>query len=358
MPPWPPLPPGARVLILRLSAIGDVLVALPALRSLKRQRPDLRVSWAVEDRAADLLRGHPDLEDVVVYPRRRWVRGLRHPLRLPGTLREMARTFRELRRRRFDAALDLQGNLKSGLFGLLSGARLRVGFAGAHTREGNRLFNHRRIPVPPEAVHRVERDLALLPGIGLEPRYEPPVLPLDPEDARPAEELLARADGSGALVLLHPGTSDFGAVKRWPAERFGALGERLAREGGARVVVTWGPGEEELARAVVEASRGRAAPAPPLRSLRELAALIRRAALFVAADTGPLQIAAALRVPLVALFGPKDPAVYGPYRTGTVLYHGLPGLPSVRRDPHPSQRMENITVEEAFAASLRELRAR
>ncbi len=283
----------------------------------------------MEDRAADLLAGRTDLDRVLVFPRQRLnaaVRGVPNPLEAVRAARGFVR---EMRAGDYDVALDLQGNLKSGAVLRASGAELRFGPGGEAAKEGNQLFSHRRAVPPPGAVHRVERNLALASALlGETLPYVAPGFPVSPKDWEAADRIL---QGTGALqkpgadndgfVVLQPGTSGFGAFKRWPPERFGSLARSLARDG-HRVLVTYGPGEESLA-AAVGASAGAAVRLLQPPSLTVLAEVIRRARLFVAADTGPLHLAALVGTPLVGLFGPKDPAVYGPYG---LRADGTPGL--------------------------------
>ncbi|MBL9088058.1 MAG: glycosyltransferase family 9 protein, partial [Planctomycetia bacterium] len=151
-----------RVLVVRLSAVGDVLHALPAVHALAAARPDVEVDWLVEDRAAALLEGHPDLARVHVVPRARWRRSLRRPLAAPGALLDVVRFVARLLRRRYDAVVDLQGNLKSGLWAAAAGAPVRVGLASDDAREGNGFFVNRRVPVARTVRHRVERALRVL----------------------------------------------------------------------------------------------------------------------------------------------------------------------------------------------------
>jgi ADP-heptose:LPS heptosyltransferase len=259
-------------------------MGLHVLSAAKARAPGARIGWLVEDRFAGLLEGHPQIDVLHVYERRR--------SRVPWAF---ARFARSLRRERYDNALDLQGNLKSGVLARLAGARRTLGLDAPLAREGNRLFVRERVTPPPG--HRLDAYLALLdealgPG--------PPAPPIFPAGGEP----------HGAVVL-HPGVSRFGAFKRWPAASFAELGDRLARRLSARVILTAGPGE----RAEAEDVRGRMRePAEVVEpeGLRSLADLLSGARLFVASDTGPAHVAAALGVPTVTLFGPKDPVVMAP----------------------------------------------
>jgi lipopolysaccharide heptosyltransferase I len=298
------------VLLVRLSALGDILQALPTLAALKALHPGVTVDWAVDDRSAGLLEGRRDLGRLLVLPRRE----LRKPLRRPRAFLRAARRFvGALRSVAYDAVLDLQGNLKSGLVTRFARAGIRFGLDRRLAREGNHLFTSRRARPRPAARHRVERGLALLAEfLGREVPRLVPELPGRPEVAADVDRALAAAGLPGrGFAILHPGTSRFGEFKRWPAERFGDLARRLAGRGFA-VAVTGGPGEEELTRRVFEASRGRAIVLPAS-TLPFLVEVLRRAAFFVSADTGPLHLAGFLGVPVLGLFGPKDPEVYGPW---------------------------------------------
>jgi lipopolysaccharide heptosyltransferase I len=306
------------VLVVRLSAVGDVLHALPAVHAWAAARPDIEIDWLVEDRAAALVEGHPDLAQVHVVPRGRWRRTMRRPLGLPGALLDVVGFVGRLLRRRYDAVVDLQGNFKSGVWAAAAGAPVRVGLASGEAREGNGFFVNRRIAVARAVRHRVERALRVLGvvagggplafrGGGVAP------VPSDgPAAAWVGRALEGRGLASRAFVVLHPGTSRFGAFKRWPTDRFAALAARIVRETDAAVVLTGAPGEEPLVEAVAAAA-GVATTGLVTPNLATLAALLVRARGVVAADTGPLHLAAALGVPVLGLYGPKDAAVYGPY---------------------------------------------
>ena len=296
------------VLLIRLGAVGDVLRTLPALHLIRASYPAVRVAWLVEDLSGDLLLGHPEIDEVLRFPRRE-LRDAAHPRILAGLLAGVAR---DLRHRRFDVALDFQGSLKSGLLALLSGAPRRVGLSPGHCRELSWLFTNEWVRPRERRLNRVERNLLIAEAIGARGDTIEMILPERPDEGRAAEDLLRSLNPRGLpVVVLSPGTSRRQRHKRWPAEHFSRLAVRLASDAGVLVLVVWGPGEEELARSVAASSGGRAEVAPPT-SLRLLASILRRAALFVGADTGSMHLAWSVGCPVLALFGPTDPRLNAP----------------------------------------------
>jgi len=333
------------VLVVRLSALGDVLFALPAVQALAASGRVGHLAWLVEDKAAPLLAGVPGLDEVIVFPRRR-------PLRWPG--HALA-----LRRRRDDLVLDLQVNLKSRAQLLLLSAPRKLGFDAPLAREGAERGLTERFTPPASARHRVATHLALVAHLGV-PVPEPvprPGLAVAPAAATQVEGLLSALPGGGPLVVLHPGTSAFGRLKRWAPERFARLGERLVAECGARLVVTGGPGEGPLVDAVRTALSAPSLAAPP-GGLELLTALLHRADLVVAADSLPLHLANALGTPVVGLYGPKQPAVTGPFfDRSRVVRSGVACSPCTLRrcaDPLCMRRLEVAAVERAARELLAE----
>jgi len=303
-----------RVLLVRLSAAGDVLQCLHALADLRAARPDAEIHWLVEDRCAALLLGHPHLDGVLVYERAALAREARRPWLWPAAAARAWRLFRALRRLRPAVTVDLQGNLKGALLARLSGAPRRIGLAPGHGgREHAHRFATERVALPQGPVHRADRARALAAPLGARPGAGTPEV-AGVREAGPAAEAWLREAGlaPGGYAVLHPGTSGFGEMKRWPTERFAALARALRDGRGLPVVVSAGPGEGPLADRVVAASGGAARRGPDTRTLADLGAILQRAAVVVGADTGPVQLAAVLGAPTVALFGPKDPRVYAP----------------------------------------------
>lgn len=335
------LPRGGRVLIVRLSALGDVLFALETVAALHHERPDVAIDFLVEDRFASLLQDHPQIERVLVYPRKRRL------AIVPSLL--------ALRRTRYDVVIDLHGILKSALHVLFARARTKLGADAPAAREGSQRAYHRAVAMPTPLPHRADIGHLLLRELGLSGQPRAPVL----ATLAPPADLFAGLPQP--IVMLHPGTSAFAAFKRWPVEHFATLAQRLTARG-LGVVVGFGPGEADLAAPILAAAPGARGLDGSKLGLRGLAGAMQHAAVVVAADTGPLHIAAATGARCVALFGPKEPGRYGPRAhngiTHELLYHDVPCRPCKRRDCVTPQCVLGIPVEAVEAAVLRQLAAR
>lgn len=329
-----------RILLIRLSALGDVVNTLPAVSAVREAFPGARLGFIVEDRCRDVVAGLSAVDRVYVFPRKRWQSDFFRFWRWGRLAREVAAFFREIRAEHYDVALDFQGNLKGALHAWFSGSPERIGFARGHCNELNWLFS--TVRVRPATEYRVEKFLSLLGPLGIAPARPRYVFPRSEESRARARRFLAEAGWSeGDYIVLHPGTSEFGKIKRWPVDRFHALARRLSSEG-HRVLVVWGPGERGMADAIAAEGGPGVRIAMETRSILDLAELIAGARVFVGADSGPLHIASAVGVRSVALFGPKDPAVYGPYNPlGRVVY---------KPNGSGTASMEAITVEDAHAA--------
>lgn len=327
-----------RILVIRLSALGDIIVTLPVIGALRRGRPGVALDWLVDDRFAALLAEVEGIDRILTFPRRAATR--------PGGWPALIRHLAHLHSQRYEAVLDMQGNLKSAAQVRLTRAARKIGLDRGSAREGAHHAVDIRVELPARC-HRVERALALLRPLDIDcsrawqdgaiDRDLRPAFRQHPGLDAKATQALAVVSGPGPLVAMHPGTSAYGAFKRLPPTTFGAVAAQLHASLGARVVVTHGPGEEDLADRVVTASAGTAHAVPPTGGIAGLIALLRRVDLLVAADSGPLLLASALGIPTVALFGPKDPDVYAPpFGNCRVVRTAVPCSPcSLRRCPDP-----------------------
>lgn len=331
------------IALVKLSSLGDVIHALPVAAALRQRFPDARIAWIVERREAAVLRDNPTLDEVIPVDTRAW-RGVRTPLGAAAVVGALGELRRHLHAARFDVAVDLQGLLKSGLLTAATRAPLRIGFAAARCREPvAALFTNRRVTPPPAARHVVEQYLALVEPLGVAAERVEFPLPTDAAAEARADAFLANAGikPRGRLVVVNPGAGR--ADKRWPADRFRALARRLAEEAGAAVLVVWGPKERDLAEAIADpAGAGRVALAPPT-DVAALLAVLRRASVVVAGDTGPLHLAAALGVPSVGLYGPTSAERNGPWRQRALA--------------SPDGRLESLGVGRVFDAVVEALAA-
>jgi len=288
-----------RILIVRLSAIGDAIHGIPVLCALRAALPEAFLGWVVEGRSGDLLEGHPALDELVRLPRG-W-------LKSPGEVWRLRRRLRELH---FDTTIDLQCLTKSAIAAWLSGARRRIGKAGTDGRELSRWFHNEL--VAPGGAHVIDHYLGLLRPLGIESPAVRFDLPERAADATVVETFLRQGRlSAGRFAVLNPGAG--WPSKLWPAERYGELAQMLAATQGLATVAVWGGAAElPLAKSIVGASNGYALLAPPT-SMTELAALCRRAALFVGSDTGPMHLAVAVGTPTVSLHGPSRAEWCGAY---------------------------------------------
>jgi heptosyltransferase-1 len=329
-----------RILLVRTSALGDVVLSLPVLSALRRRYPAARIGWVVDETFAPLLDGHAHLDRLFPVPLRRWRRDRR------GRGGELVRFALELRGFRADLALDLMGNHKGALLALLSGARRRLGHARADRREpASALWLGERLPAA--GAHAVERSLSLLAGLGAVPAAV---------DFAPAAIACGRdAVPPGDYVYLHPGAA--WGNKRYPPERWGEVAAALREAGAPEVRVGAGPGEEGLAAAIVAASRGAARElAAP--SLAGLAGAVRGAQLVLGGDTGAIHLARAFGRPVVAVHGPTDPSRHGPWADpGGVVVRRLACSFCHRRMESAKSCLETVTPAEIAARAVAQLAA-
>jgi lipopolysaccharide heptosyltransferase I len=301
-----------RIVIVKLSSIGDVVHALPAAAALKRALPDARISWVVERRASAILKDSPAIDDLIEVDTRAW----RSSLLRGATIADVRARLSHIRGPDPDAdsdvAIDFQGLIKSGLVAKATGARRRIGFETSELRErASRFFLTAQIETS-KFEHVIDKNLALagavIDGASASPDgYEFPIA-VSAEDERYIDEAIRNRGGSFAIV--NPGGG--WPTKLWPAAAYGQLADWLYVEHGLVSFITYGPGEESLVQAVAAGAKTGAAR-PFASTLKQFVALARRASLFVGGDTGPLHLAAASGTPIVGIYGPTSPERNGPF---------------------------------------------
>ena len=355
----------SRILLIKPSAVGDVVHTLPVLEKLRRRYPQARIDWLLTPENAQIVRGHPALSNILLFARRDFAQNGR---RL-GAVASVLRLIGEIRAAHYDVAIDLHGQLRSALFAVASEAPVRIGFdrpirrsasifqgrqlkniprrGWAGAREGAWLAYTHRIPIPTLEVHAVDRYLWLGNLLGFD--NDPPVfnLPAIPEaEARISSHLAAHASPGRPLAILVPGT--MWETKHWTPEGFAGVARRLAETGFAPIFI--GTKSERALNASIRAQAPGSTDFTGQTSLADVVALIRRAALVVTNDSGATHIAAALGKPAITIFGPTNPVQVGPYgQPGSVVRLNLPCSPCNYRRlsqcPFGHACMRDLTVE-------------
>jgi lipopolysaccharide heptosyltransferase I len=331
-------------LAIRLSSIGDIVHTLPAVAALGEAFPGAEIDWAIEPRYAPLLEGNPFVRRVLAFDTLGWRRRLVSAV----TLEEAARCVRELRQRPFDAAIDFQGLLKSALIARLSRAPERIGFSEYGLREPLAAAFYTECVALREGTHVVEESLALVERLGAtrpsRERWQFP-LPHRPEDDQFVEQQLVRLQAQ-EFMIINPGGGWM--AKRWAPENYAELIQRLGRELPSKILLTGSPEEEPLIEGIL--ARAQSPQATLFRStLTQLIALARRAKLFVGGDTGPLHLAAAVGTPIVAIYGPTDPARNGPFSPADIALSNCGPIDHTRRGGNQSY-LAGISVEAVLGA--------
>ena len=350
------------LLIVRLSAMGDIIHTLPAAAALRRAFPHATLGWLIEERWAELLctlryprsgrrsPQRPLVDRVHSVNTAEW----RHAVFSFNTWQQMAVGLSELRGIRYDAVIDFQGAVRSALLARWSGASIVYGNAQSRENAAS-MFYTRNVLVKTSGTHVVQEALALAGAvvpiaISPTPTAEGEVeLPVDPDAENKIAGLMADLND---FVILNPGAG-WGA-KMWPAERYGQVAKELAKYGLCSLV-NYGPGEEGLAVAVEAAGEGAARKISC--SISELIALTRRARLFIGGDTGPMHMAAALKIPVVAIFGPTNPARNGPFETRSIVLRSASSMTDHSRRREPEQGLLEITVGDVVSAARKLLQS-
>lgn len=346
------------ILIIKPSSLGDIIHTLPVVHALKRCAPDCRTGWVVQEDFAAIPGSDPAVDRVF-------------PIRISSTsepgagrfvywraLKETAATLAALRlvfrTRPYDLVLDLHASFRSGLIGLANPGGVRIGFADA--RELNPLFQHHRLRVQPTDVHALDRNLLFCKHLGCPPAREDFFLSSGREADSRVDAFL-KDHGVGAadqMVYIQPAAR--WATKFWLNERWAELADRLLERPETRVVFGGGGGDRQRIEAIVGAmARRPAAVAAGVLDLAQTAALLKRSALYIGLDTGPMHMAAMAGIPVVALFGPTHPERVGPYGVEGFIARapGLDCLGCRKRQCGDMACMKGISVDMVHEAALR-----
>jgi lipopolysaccharide heptosyltransferase I len=323
-----------RVLIIKPSAIGDVVHALPVLPRLRKLWPDAKLTWLITPACAALVQNHPFIDEVILFQRKRWGRGWYNP----AALWDLGGFLHDLRQRNFDLVIDLQGLFRSAWVAGASGAPRRIGFANA--REFAPLFYNELVDCSWEHDHAVDRYLKIASTLGCPNGPVEFVFAVGDQDRKYIEGLIP---AETPFAVLMPGAN--WATKRWPVERYAELAKVLKDRFGLESVTAGASADIKLAKTV-----NAKFDVTGKTTLRQIVALLERAKLVIGNDTGPMHMAAAMGVPLVTPYGPTNPERTGPFgRDDSVVLLDLPCSPCYSRTCSHHSCMEWLKVDHVLA---------
>ncbi|MDH3723845.1 MAG: lipopolysaccharide heptosyltransferase I [Desulfobacteraceae bacterium] len=337
------------ILIVKLSAIGDVIHTLPALNALRNYYPNANITWLVEEDAAPLVQGHKALNRVLVSKRKHWLKALRS-LSFLSTIKEIFGFIKALRDTRYDMILDFQALLKSGILIALARGRRKIGFGkGLEHMEHSYIFLNEHVPAVDMEIHALSRGMMLLNAVGIPTNEVEYNLPISIHDREKIHELIKQhgINGVESIIAINPVAK--WETKLWPNKKFAELADMLVDQYGMKIVFTGGIKDYSIIQSITSSMKGRAINFAAKTTLTELAALYEKAALVISTDTGPMHLAAAMGTPVVALFGPTAPWRTGPYGPGHhVIKAELECSPCFKRRCETTDCMYQISVMQVF----------
>ncbi len=336
------------ILIVKLSAIGDVVHTLAFLDVLHRNFPRARIDWLVEEGAASVIEGHPAIGRVIVSRRKFWLRELAEVRRFKKVFREILSFLKDLRRNRYNCVIDLQGLFKSGIMVGLSKGKRKVGMTGA--REGASLFLKEPSVKVNYNQHAIDRYLQVAAYLGCKWDRWDNKIPVFESQRHAIDRLLAsHGVKAGNLVAINPMAK--WKTKLWEPDFFAALADRILTEFPCQVIFTGSKEDRPVIENILSMMKNRALNFAGETGLKELASLYGRCRVLITTDTGPMHMAAAMGCRVTALFGPTSPLRTGPYGSKhRMITSGAKCSPCFKKACDQWSCMRNITVDSVFEA--------
>jgi len=333
-----------KILIVRLSAIGDVVRVLPAATAVRQAYPSAQIDWVVESAAADILQNNPDLDRILVFDR---------GPRLVKSFLLFAGLLARVHEQRYDIAIDFHGVLKSGLLLFATRADQRISFSRPRAREGSHWFANDRVMLSAPVMNRVDENLELVSNSTLNASPTISTIHIDKQiNTKVFRTITERKKNHPWLVLIHAPVDR--PEKWWPDERFAALIDLFLGDGRFDVILTHGPGQRAMLDPILDCCKHDPIVPPPCVSLREYAGLVSKVSLYVGVDTGPMHIAAAVGTPVVAIFGGTSPQMHSPVGAPLRVFGGVRVSESTERATEVEARraLEGVLPSDVFSAAV------
>ncbi|MGM0382677.1 MAG: lipopolysaccharide heptosyltransferase II [Thermodesulfobacteriota bacterium] len=338
----------SNLLIIKLSAIGDVVHSLPLLEVLKTRFPLSKIDWVVEEDAAGIVEGHPAIDHLIVFPRKGWIRRIISKGEYYTVGKEVAKFIKELKKKKYDIVIDLQGLLKSGIITFIARGRRKIALNGG--REASSLFINERVAIPEPHMHALDRYLHIARYLGATEFKWNGKIHTDYKDKRYIYDFLREVGNYTDLVAVNPIAK--WKTKLWGMDRFALLADRIKGELQATVIFTGSKSDTMLIKTILSKMHTHAFNLAGKSSLKELAYLYQKCSVVISTDTGPMHVAAAMNSPVViGIFGPTSPNKTGPYGSKhRVIRASLECSPCFKKKCDDMSCMKEITVDMVFNA--------
>ncbi len=336
------------ILIIKLSAVGDVVHSLPFLEVLRDRFPSAMIDWVVEEDASGIVESHPEIDRLIIFPRKSWLKRFIKKSEYIGVGKEVTKFLKELKSRRYDIVVDLQGLLKSGILTFLANGKRKIALNGG--REGSLIFTNEKVAIPDPDLHALDKYLCIARYLGATKPVWNGQIPIYDTDEEHVDYLLGEIGNNSTLVAVNPMAK--WESKLWELHRFASLADTIKEELEAGVVFTGSEGDKAAIEDIRSGMKTRALNLAGKTTLKELAYLYQKCAAVICTDTGPMHVAAAMGSPVVvALFGPTSPLRTGPYGAKhRVVRAGLECSPCFKKRCDDMSCMKKITVEMVFEA--------
>ncbi len=341
-----------KILIVKLSAIGDVIHTLPSLNAIRKHYPDAHITWLVEEAASSLVVGHEALNRVIISKRKQWIKKKFGPSCL-NNIKEAYQFIKELRDTEYDLIIDFHGLLKSGVLIALARGKRKIGFnKGMEHMEHSYIFLNERIPPVNMDNHALLRSLMLINAIGIKSKEIEYKIPVSDHTRILTDELLERhgIKDPGILVAMNPVAK--WETKLWDNRKFALLADRLIEKYNASVIFTGSQSDKSTIDNIMSCMSQSGVNLAGETTLKTLAALYEKTKILISTDTGPMHMAAAVGTPVIALFGPTAPWRTGPFGSEhKILRSGLECSPCFKRQCDTIDCMKQISVEQVIDAA-------
>lgn len=343
------MPSQHKILVIRLSSLGDVLMSIPAVVAIRNTFSEAHISWLVEGSVSQLLSYQSFIDNVIEFPRNTIVSAFRKSNPALG-IRQTMIFINNLRKINYNIIADFHGIIKSAIFSVVARGDKRIGFGKIYAKEKSHLFYSETVKSNNRRIHKVERNMLIARHLGANGDIPQISLAVPAVFDSYIDDFFLKAGLTGPVFAVNPFSSSGSAFKRWDLKRYEEIIKKIHDNIGAQVLILWGPGEKEEAEHLIKMADGRAILSCPT-NVPQLFSLLRRINMYIGGDTGVMHLAAFAGCPMVAVFGPTDVNINAPYsKNCTIIHKDLPCSPCKNKDCRSRKCLTDITVDEVFEA--------